>query len=119
MAILAILGGPPPPFFQLLLKTKLLLQIDAWVAPAWPLGGAWVAQGWPKGDPIPIPIPSRQRVAVIQELRGATTAALPTVIVSERRSREPNDLKPELRIRLIAKRQLLAAIFQRSLPITP
>jgi len=30
--------------------------------------------------------------------RGATTAALPTVIVSDRCNREPNDLKPELRI---------------------
>jgi hypothetical protein len=40
----------------------------------------------------------RQWVATFQKLRGATTAALPTVIVSERRSREPNDLKPEIQI---------------------
>jgi hypothetical protein len=35
----------------------------------------------------------RQRVAKLKKPRGATIAALQTVIVSERRSREPNDLK--------------------------
>jgi len=33
-----------------------------------------------------------------RKLRGAQSAALPTVIVSDRYNREPNDLRPELHI---------------------
>jgi hypothetical protein len=57
------------------------------------LGGPCATLGWPKGDPWVTQSQTQSaegRKAL--KLRGAKTAALPTVIVSKRRSREPNDL---------------------------
>jgi hypothetical protein len=48
-----------------LLQTKEVLGINPWEALAWPLGDAWATLGPPKGHPNPIPIPIRQRVAVL------------------------------------------------------
>ena len=46
-----------PGLFQVLLQTKVLLQFDACVTLAWPLGDAWVTQGPPKPNPNPNPNP--------------------------------------------------------------
>jgi hypothetical protein len=57
------------------------------VALGWPLRGPWVAQGWPKPNPNPESAEGRS----LNMPRGPKIAAHPTVIVSERRSRESND----------------------------
>jgi hypothetical protein len=59
------LFSPHPGLFLFSIANKALISNrrtdHAWVALAWPLGGAWVAQGWPN----PKPNPNRQRVATL------------------------------------------------------
>jgi hypothetical protein len=83
------LRAHPPPIFQLLLQTKHLSNSTL----GRPLRGAWVALGWPKGDPW-VTQTQTQTAEGRNSLmpRGAKIAAQQTVIVSERRSRESNDL---------------------------
>ena len=58
LGAMSAIPQPPPPFFTFLLQTKHFL--NSTLGP--PLHGPWATLGPPKGHPIPIPIPSRQRV---------------------------------------------------------
>src|SRR5207302_505507 len=87
------LNRPPPPFLEFCCKQRHLHHFTQ----GWPLRGAWVALGWPKGGPwvTQSQTQSQSQSAEGRDFlmsRGAKIAAQQTVIVSDRRSREPNDL---------------------------
>src|SRR5579859_1158926 len=84
------------------------------------MGDAWVIQACPRVTQTQSQSQTQSAEGrKLLKLRGAMTAALPTVIVSERCNREPNDLRPELQIWLTASCQLLAAKFSKSVVLAP
>ena len=108
----------PPPPIGVLLKTKVKVQFDRAVDRAvealflsfLPVKSVSICWSFHTCNPLPMPRSAvgrnfpkaaRRKPGAPDEpgfgLAGWNSAALPTVIVSDRRSREPNDLKPELR----------------------
>jgi hypothetical protein len=114
VAITAI-AHPTPAFFPFLLQTKHLSKSTL----AWRLGGPCVALGWRLGGPrvAHSQTQSQQAEGRKREAVRRTIAALQIVIVSERRSREPND--PERRSLPIPVAECYLLFFKDLFPLTP